>query len=232
MGGPPANAELLSKSIETRPEPNRLKPNPAGHPGGLRDVATGKKTLERVERVAYHHCQQSLHEPLKLSDDVAAAHRVCPGVHSRIPSGAQRLGHKSRDNLSYVSGAESQQLAFRHDRFFWERFTLFALTPDHGCQNEDATLAFVDKAAERVPGAEPGDFGLRPVSTEPENRLVAAELEKRWNDALTHVTEMERRLEEAGALTPQLTAEQRLQTGSFGSGRISGKFVGNFSLTD
>jgi hypothetical protein len=28
-------------------------------------------------------------------------------------------------------------------------------------------------------------------ATEPENRLVAAELEKRWNDALTHVTEME-----------------------------------------
>jgi hypothetical protein len=48
-------------------------------------------------------------------------------------------------------------------------------------------------------------------ATEPENRLVAAELEKRWNDALTHVTEMERRLEEAGALTPQLTAEQRQQ---------------------
>ena len=37
-------------------------------------------------------------------------------------------------------------------------------------------------------------------ATEPENRLVAAELEKRGNDALTHVTEMERRLEEAGAL--------------------------------
>jgi len=48
-------------------------------------------------------------------------------------------------------------------------------------------------------------------ATEPENRLVAAELEKRWNNALTHVTEMERRLEEAGALAPQLTAEQRQQ---------------------
>jgi hypothetical protein len=34
-------------------------------------------------------------------------------------------------------------------------------------------------------------------ATEPENRLVAAELEKRWNNALTHVAEMERRLEEA-----------------------------------
>jgi hypothetical protein len=43
-------------------------------------------------------------------------------------------------------------------------------------------------------------------ATEPENRLVAAELEKRWNDALTHVTEMERRVEEASALAPQLTA--------------------------
>jgi chromosome segregation ATPase len=31
-------------------------------------------------------------------------------------------------------------------------------------------------------------------ATEPENRLVAAELEKRWNDALTHITEMDRRL--------------------------------------
>jgi DNA invertase Pin-like site-specific DNA recombinase len=48
-------------------------------------------------------------------------------------------------------------------------------------------------------------------ATEPENRLVAAELEKRWNNALTHVTEMERRLEEAGALASQLTAEQRQQ---------------------
>src|SRR4029077_4422018 len=43
-------------------------------------------------------------------------------------------------DIEYVSGAESQQLAFRRDRFFWERFTLFALAPDHGCQNEDATL--------------------------------------------------------------------------------------------
>jgi len=48
-------------------------------------------------------------------------------------------------------------------------------------------------------------------AAEPENRLVAAELEKRWNNALTHVTEMERRLEEASSLAPQLTAEQRQQ---------------------
>jgi hypothetical protein len=47
--------------------------------------------------------------------------------------------------------------------------------------------------------------------TEPENRLVVAELEKRWNSSLNHVTEMERRLEEASALAPQLTAEQRQQ---------------------
>jgi len=40
---------------------------------------------------------------------------------------------------------------------------------------------------------------------------LAAELEKRWNNALTHVTEMERRLEEARVLAPQLTAEQRQQ---------------------
>jgi hypothetical protein len=48
-------------------------------------------------------------------------------------------------------------------------------------------------------------------ATEPENRLVAAELETRWNNALTHVTEMERGLEETSALAPQLTAEQRQQ---------------------
>ena len=49
--------------------------------------------------------------------------------------------------------------------------------------------------------------------TEPENRLVAAELEKRWNNALTHVTEMERRLKGASVLAPQLTADQRQGTG-------------------
>jgi hypothetical protein len=48
-------------------------------------------------------------------------------------------------------------------------------------------------------------------ATEPENRLVAAELEKRWNSALTHVAELEQRLEEASAQTPQLTPEQRQQ---------------------
>ncbi|HEY4045634.1 MAG TPA: hypothetical protein VGM27_02105 [Acidobacteriaceae bacterium] len=46
---------------------------------------------------------------------------------------------------------------------------------------------------------------------EPENRLVAAELEKRWNGALTHVAEMGGRLEEASAAMPQLTQEQRQQ---------------------
>src|SRR5215470_1118135 len=62
-------------------------------------------------------------------------------------------------DIEYVGGAESEQLALRRDRFFWSRFTLFALAPDHGCQNEDATLAFVDKAAERIPGAKAGDSG-------------------------------------------------------------------------
>ncbi|MGB7170075.1 MAG: recombinase family protein, partial [Acidobacteriaceae bacterium] len=46
---------------------------------------------------------------------------------------------------------------------------------------------------------------------EPENRLVAAELEKRWNGALTHAADMEQRLVEASAQAPQLTAEQRQQ---------------------
>jgi hypothetical protein len=48
-------------------------------------------------------------------------------------------------------------------------------------------------------------------ATEPENRLVAAELEKRWNNALTHAADLERRLEEATAAAPQLTPEQRNQ---------------------
>jgi len=48
-------------------------------------------------------------------------------------------------------------------------------------------------------------------ATEPENRLVAAELEKRWNSALTQVAELEQRLEEASTQIPQLTAEQRQQ---------------------
>jgi len=55
-------------------------------------------------------------------------------------------------------------------------------------------------------------------ATEPENRLVAAELEQRWNNALTHVTEMERRLEEANASAPPLTREQREQLLALGDG--------------
>ena len=48
-------------------------------------------------------------------------------------------------------------------------------------------------------------------ATESENRLVAAELEKRWNNALTHVAEMERRLDEATLAAPLLSPEQREQ---------------------
>ena len=48
-------------------------------------------------------------------------------------------------------------------------------------------------------------------ATEPENRLVAAELEKRWNNALTHVAEIERRLEETIVAAPQTSPEQREQ---------------------
>jgi DNA invertase Pin-like site-specific DNA recombinase len=53
-------------------------------------------------------------------------------------------------------------------------------------------------------------------ATEPENRLVAAELEKRWNRALTHVAELELRLEEATSSAPKLTQEQRQQLLSLG----------------
>jgi len=46
-------------------------------------------------------------------------------------------------------------------------------------------------------------------ATEPENRLVAAELEKRWNHALAQIADLERRLEEATAAAPQLTTKHR-----------------------
>src|SRR5271170_8271757 len=48
-------------------------------------------------------------------------------------------------------------------------------------------------------------------ATEPENRLVAAELEKRWNNALTHVAEMERRFGEVTVAAPQISPDQRRQ---------------------
>lgn len=48
-------------------------------------------------------------------------------------------------------------------------------------------------------------------ATEPENRLVAAELEKRWNNALNHVREMEQRVEEASVAAPSITSQQREQ---------------------
>lgn len=48
-------------------------------------------------------------------------------------------------------------------------------------------------------------------ATEPENRLVAAELEKRWNNALNHVREMEQRVEEASVAAPSITPQQREQ---------------------
>jgi hypothetical protein len=48
-------------------------------------------------------------------------------------------------------------------------------------------------------------------ATEPENRLVAAELEKRWNNALRYVAEIEQRLNEVRSSAPQLTQEQRAE---------------------
>jgi len=48
-------------------------------------------------------------------------------------------------------------------------------------------------------------------ATEPENRLVAAELEKRWNAALTHVADLETRLADAKSKAAPLGEEQRQQ---------------------
>lgn len=53
-------------------------------------------------------------------------------------------------------------------------------------------------------------------ATEPENRLVAAELEKRWNRALAQVGELETRLEESRQDTLPLSDEQRHQLMALG----------------
>jgi hypothetical protein len=46
-------------------------------------------------------------------------------------------------------------------------------------------------------------------TVEPENRLVAAELEARWNEALEHLTEAECRLQELPKETTEITSESR-----------------------
>ncbi len=53
-------------------------------------------------------------------------------------------------------------------------------------------------------------------SLQPENRLVAAELEKRSNHAPTYAAELERRIEEATTAPPQLTPEPREQLFALG----------------
>jgi hypothetical protein len=45
-------------------------------------------------------------------------------------------------------------------------------------------------------------------AVEPENRLVASELEARWNHALTHVVELEARLTATGKQPEALTEQQ------------------------
>jgi DNA invertase Pin-like site-specific DNA recombinase len=53
-------------------------------------------------------------------------------------------------------------------------------------------------------------------ATEPENRLVAGELEKRWNTALAHVADLEARVAEAKSTAVPLGEEQRQQLLSLG----------------
>jgi hypothetical protein len=81
---------------------------------------------------------------------------------------------------------------------------------DHSQNQIDEKRGSLELALQKA-HYEAGRIERQYQATEPESRLLAAELEKRWNQALTHVTEMERRLEEASALAPQLTAEQRQQ---------------------
>jgi DNA invertase Pin-like site-specific DNA recombinase len=54
-------------------------------------------------------------------------------------------------------------------------------------------------------------------AADPENRLVAAELENRWNTALVQVSELESRLEEECRDDPTLTESQRQRLATLGS---------------
>lgn len=85
-----------------------------------------------------------------------------------------------------------------------------AALDDHTEQQTDEKRRSPELALQRH-AMRPSRIERQYQATEPENRLVAAELEKRWNNVLSHVTEMERRLEEARVLAPQFTAEQRQQ---------------------
>jgi len=81
---------------------------------------------------------------------------------------------------------------------------------DRSRQQKDEKRRSLELALEKA-RYEAGRIERQYQATEPENRLVAAELEKRWNHALAQVGEMERRLEEAKQDALPLSEEQRQQ---------------------
>jgi DNA invertase Pin-like site-specific DNA recombinase len=81
---------------------------------------------------------------------------------------------------------------------------------DHSQIVEDEKQRALKLALEKA-RYEAGRIERQYEATEPENRLVAAELEKRWNAALAHVSELEARIAEAKSGVPQIGEEQRQQ---------------------
>lgn len=80
-----------------------------------------------------------------------------------------------------------------------------------GGQNQQAAKGRSLELALQKARYEAGRIERQYEATEPENRLVAAELEKRWNQALAQVGELETRLAETHQNRSPLSEEQRQQ---------------------
>jgi hypothetical protein len=81
---------------------------------------------------------------------------------------------------------------------------------DHSQNAEDEKQRALKLALEKA-RYEAGRIERQYEATEPENRLVAAELEKRWNAALARVSELEARIADAKRSEPPISEEQRQQ---------------------
>lgn len=81
---------------------------------------------------------------------------------------------------------------------------------DHSQNVEDEKHRALKLALEKA-RYEAGRIERQYEATEPENRLVAAELEKRWNAALARISELEARIAEPKSDAPQISEEQRQQ---------------------
>jgi hypothetical protein len=89
------------------------------------------------------------------------------------------------------------------------------LTDDRACGADDAAGAlYAGQRLRKLRFLMTDNIERQYEATEPENRLVAAELERRWNTALAHVSELEARIADAKNTTPQIGEEQRQVSGS------------------